>query len=149
MDFHFRTPPNIHFTSIFPGKMDVKWMILHFPTPCPHPFFHPILKGKTEIGCSGMDVDFRPLGKHGCEVDVAFIPPRKLDAQLDVAVAPPQDKMSCFICVWDDVCLLSAQIIACRCRAVHAKPRNLQRPTCKQGNTVATFSLHSIYSSQC
>ena len=41
-----------------------------------------------------MDVDFRPLGKHGCKVDVAFIPPRKLDAQLDVAVAPPQDKMS-------------------------------------------------------
>ena len=86
-------------------------------------------------------------------MDVAFIPPRKLDAQLDVAVAPPQDKMSCFVWVWDDVRLLNAKIIAWRCKAVYAKRHSLQRPVCndrhEQGNTVATFSLHAMSSSQC
>ena len=38
-------------------------------------------------------------------------------------LAPPQAKMSCFVWVWDDVCLFNAEIIAWRCRAVHGNPQ--------------------------
>ena len=119
-------PPNIHLTSsLQPSENGYK------------------------SGCSRMDVDFRSLGKHGCKNGRGFHTSRKPDAQLAVAFAPPQAKMSCFVWVWDDVCLPNAEIMAWRCGAVHTKPHSLQRPTRKQGNTVATSSLHSISSSPC
>ena len=99
-----------------------------------------------------MDVDFRPLGKHGCKMGVAFVPPRKMDAQLEVAFAQPQAKMSCVVGGLDDVCVLTQR--KNNCLALQGRSRETPHfattdTQSRKGNAVATFSLHSFSSSEC
>ena len=42
--------------------MDVKWMILHFPTPRPHPFFIRSPKGKRKLDVPEWMLISGPLG---------------------------------------------------------------------------------------
>ena len=63
----FGPPANIHFTSILPRKMDVKWMLAGVPK---------------------MDVGFRARRKMDCQMDVVFGPPGKW-SKMDVGFTPP------------------------------------------------------------